>query len=105
MDLDRISQPDEIIDRLKRAEKKCINGYYFVLIRPDLRDRIIELVKEYKNTKEIELETLKEKHRILLEQYDTAHKLITIQQKRIEKFESDKRWDEYPDRMGGGGAW
>ena len=104
MNFDNVLRPNEVIDRLKHAEKKCINGYYFVLIRPNLRDRIIELVREYEKTKEIELEELKEKQRVLLEQYDTAHKLITIQQKRIEKFESDKRWDEYPDRMGGG-AW
>ena len=34
----------EVIERLKYAEKKCINGYYYILIRPDVRDRIIELL-------------------------------------------------------------
>ena len=46
MDLDRILKPNEIIDRLKYAEKQCVKGYYYILIRPDVRDRIIELLKE-----------------------------------------------------------
>ena len=46
MDLDRILKPNEIIDRLKYAEKQCVKGYYYILIRPDVRDRIVELLKE-----------------------------------------------------------
>ena len=50
MDLDRILKPDEIIDRLKYTEKQCVKGYYYILIRPDVRDRIIELLKEQETT-------------------------------------------------------
>ena len=46
MDLYRILKPDEIIDRLKYAEKQCVKGYYYILIRPDVCDRIIELLKK-----------------------------------------------------------
>ena len=46
MDLDRILKPEELIDRLKYAEKQCVRGYYYILIRPDVRDRIIELLKK-----------------------------------------------------------
>ena len=48
MDLDRILKPEELIDRLKYAEKQCVRGYYYILIRPDVRDRIVELLKEQK---------------------------------------------------------
>ena len=101
MDLERILRLDEVIERLKHCEKHLIKGYYFVTIQPDLRDRIIELLKEYKTLKEKQYKELEEKHKMLLEQYDTAHKLITIQQNRISEFESAKMWDKYPDRMNG----
>ena len=48
MDLDRILKPEELIDRLKYAEKQCVRGYYYILIRPDVRERIVELLKEQK---------------------------------------------------------
>ena len=60
MDLERILKPHEIIERLKNARKQLINGYYFILIRPDMRDRIIELLKE------------SEKERI-----DIAHEMVS----------------------------
>jgi hypothetical protein len=46
MDLDRILKPEEIIDRLKYAESQYVKGYYYILIRPDVRDRIVELLKK-----------------------------------------------------------
>ena len=49
MDLDRILKPNEIVDRLKYAETQCVKGYYYVLIRPDVRDRIIELLKKHES--------------------------------------------------------
>ena len=52
-----ILKPNEVIERLKHARKQLINGYYFILIRPDMRDRIIELLKEQdERIKELELE-------------------------------------------------
>lgn len=53
MDLDRILKPKEVIDRLKYAEKQCVRGYYYILIRPDVRDRIIELLKKQEAVKPV----------------------------------------------------
>lgn len=75
------------------------------MLTPDLCIRIgqvitdaITMLKEH----ETELKTLKEEYRVLLEQYDTAHKLITTQQKRIEKFESDNGCSCHAERTGSG---
>ena len=46
MHLNSILKPDEVIERLKHADKQCIKGYYYILIRPDVRDRVVELLKE-----------------------------------------------------------
>ena len=62
MDLDRILKPEEIIDRLKYAEKQCVRGYYYVLIRPDLRDRIIELLKKQEAVKLHTIDTDEEQY-------------------------------------------
>ena len=53
MDLDRILKPEEIIDRLKYSEKQYARGYYYILIRPDVRDRIIELLKKQEAVKPV----------------------------------------------------
>ena len=62
MDLDRILKPNEIIDRLKYTEKQCVRGYYYVLIRPDVRDRIIELLKEQEAVKLHTIDTDEEQY-------------------------------------------
>ena len=45
MDIDRILKPNEIVKMLKHAEPQYIKGHYYILIRPDMRDRIVELLK------------------------------------------------------------
>lgn len=47
---------DEMIKNLKLASSKCVGGYYFIMIRPALRDRIVELLEE-KEKKEKERST------------------------------------------------
>lgn len=37
---------NEMIKNLKLASSKCVGGYYFIMIRPALRDRIVELLEE-----------------------------------------------------------
>lgn len=62
MDLDRILKPEEIIDRLKYVEKQCVRGYYYVLIRPDVRDRIIELLNKQEAVKLHTIDTDEEQY-------------------------------------------
>ena len=39
---------NRMIEHLRNAPREIVKGYYFVRIRPDVRDRIIELLIELK---------------------------------------------------------
>ena len=43
-----VADTNRMIEHLKNAPKEIVHGYYFVRIRPDVRDRIIELLMEFK---------------------------------------------------------
>ena len=43
-----IADAEIMIKYLKNVPKEIVKGYYFVRIRPDVRDRIIELLIELK---------------------------------------------------------
>ena len=51
-----IADVNQMIEHLKHAPKELVKGYYFVRIRPDVRDRIVELLKKQQK----ELSKLKE---------------------------------------------
>ena len=55
MDLSKMTTADanRMIEHLRNAPKDIVKGYYFVRIRPDVRDRIIELLIELKKRTDV----------------------------------------------------
>lgn len=43
-----IADANQMIEHLRNAPREIVKGYYFVRIRPDVRDRIVELLTELK---------------------------------------------------------
>lgn len=46
-----IADTNQMIEHLRNAPKEIVKGYYFVRIRPDVRDRIIELLTQKEGAK------------------------------------------------------
>ena len=47
-----IADASHMIEHLRNAPKEIVEGYYFIRIRPDVRNRTIELLKELKKREE-----------------------------------------------------
>ena len=55
MDINAMTTADanRMIEHLRNAPREIVKGYYFVRIRPDVRDRIIELLTELKKRMDV----------------------------------------------------